>query len=100
MSYKQSPFPMVDGTKEHTSALKQYVKPEETKKVSKYHYTKATGKDYTSPKTASHKREKGVTKAHNVAAEKLLPTGMTCVICGESRKGHSYTSGHQFKSSK
>ena len=43
MGYKQGPFPMVDGTKGHSSALKQkiHVKPEKTEDVGKYHYTKA-----------------------------------------------------------
>jgi len=34
------------------------------KQTGKYHYTKAT-KDYTSPKEASYKREKQITKEHN-----------------------------------
>ena len=46
MGYKQSPFPMVEGTNGHTSALKQ-----------KIDFKKKT-KDYTSPKAASYKKGK------------------------------------------
>jgi hypothetical protein len=69
------------------------------KQKGKYHYTKAT-KDYTSTEVKNLEREKVVTKGHNVAAEKANPQGISCLICGESRADHSYTSGHQFKSSK
>ena len=51
-------------------------------------------------KVKAHKREKQITKEHNIEAETFNPTGNTCMICGESRGSHSYTSGHQFKSSK
>ena len=57
-------------------------------------------KDYTSPKVKQLKREKEITKAHNIEAETSNPTGNTCMICGESRDSHSYTAGHQFKNSK
>lgn len=69
------------------------------KQKGKYHYTKAT-KDYTSTEVKNLEREKGITKRHNIEAETFNPTGNTCMICGESRGSHSYTSGHQFKSSK
>ena len=86
--YEQSPFPMVSGTSKHASALKQG-----------FDIKKKT-KDYTSPKAASYKREKQITKEHNIEAEKGNPTGNTCMVCGESRSKHVSNYPHAFEAYK
>jgi len=57
-------------------------------------------RDYTSPKAAAYKREKQITKEHNVEAEKGNPTGDTCMICGEPRSKHKNNYPHAFKAYK
>ena len=74
---------------------KSHTKPEK-ESDSKYHHSKAT-KDYTSPKAASYKREKQITKEHNTEAERGNPTGNTCMTCGEPRSKHVNNYPHAFK---
>ena len=79
MGYKQSPFPMANGTSKHASALKAV---EEKRKLY------STKEDDPSYLTEGQK--------HNIAAEKLNTTGRWCAICGVERSKHS-DKGHAFK---